>query len=82
MQTCVALTMGQVFRPEDKWGPLSGMMKITPKVRPHAVLAQMSTTHFHALTALTAVQSSREPLNRKASLHAQRMPLLDSQACQ
>lgn len=33
LQTCVALTMGQVFRPEDKWGPLSGMMKITHKVR-------------------------------------------------
>ncbi|DBB15756.1 TPA: hypothetical protein ACH3X3_003959 [Trebouxia sp. C0006] len=31
LQTCTALAMGQVFRPEDKWGPLSGVMKITHK---------------------------------------------------
>jgi len=31
LQTCTALVMGQVFRPEDKWGPLSGLMKITHK---------------------------------------------------
>jgi len=34
LQTCTALGTGQVFRPEDKWGPLSGLMKITHKASP------------------------------------------------
>ena len=40
LQTCMALAMGQVFRPEDKWGPLSGLMKITHKASP--ILSTMS----------------------------------------
>lgn len=46
LQTCVALTMGQVFRPEDKWGPLSGMMKITHKVREHTQHLYKCEQHF------------------------------------
>ena len=41
LQTIAAVVMGQVFRPEDKWGPLSGLMKITHKASNHS-----SASHF------------------------------------
>ncbi|KAK9807721.1 hypothetical protein WJX72_007166 [[Myrmecia] bisecta] len=29
LQTLVAISMGQVFRPDDKWGPMSGLNKLS-----------------------------------------------------